>query len=105
MIIQSSNKPIILDFSEDIEGITIRATLWDEKNVLLKQWTNNEMEIDETIAILPLSQEETGKWEGAHAKLEVKWLDRDGITEFAETEILLIDNKNDTTPMGVAEND
>lgn len=105
MIIQSSNKPIILDFSEDIEGITIRATLWDEKNVLLKQWTNNEMQIDGTTATLPLTQEETGKWEGEHVKLEVKWLDKDGITEFAETEILLIDNKNDITPMGVLEND
>ena len=95
MIIQSSNVPIVLTFSEDVENIPdIRVTLWHDKQ-RLKKWTKDTCLFDERKLFCPLTQQETAGFPAGKCQLEVKWLDADGIPEFARTSILTVAERND----------
>jgi hypothetical protein len=101
MIIQSSNKPIIIDFSEDMTDNKIRVTLWDNKGIKLKEWINADLTIEENIVTASLTQEETANFPECMARLEIKWLNSDGITEFAKNIAIRISDKNDKEVMEV----
>lgn len=95
MIIRSSNKPLEITFGEDITSIrVIRITLWND-GTLLKAWTKEGIEIIDDKVIAPLTQEETAQFPSCQAKLEIKWLDVDDKTEFAEkVTIAIVDRKD-----------
>lgn len=104
MIIQSSNKPIILEFTEEIEGSgifeTFRATLWDAEKKKIKTWNKDNSNKHDNIIELPLEQEETAEMEG-QVELEVKWLNSDNKTEFSEIETILVKPQNDKNVLEV----
>lgn len=104
MIIQSSNKPILIKFSEEVLFPNIRITLWNEKNQKLKEWTKEDIKIEGNIAEAPLTQEETANFPKGIAILEIKWLDNDGKTEFANKERINIVDRNDKEIMEVIDN-
>jgi len=101
MIIQSSNEPIIIKFSEDMTQIPMRITLWDNTNNKLKEWTNSDLIIENDTVTAPLKQEETAEFPKCMAKLEIKWLDSDKITKFSKKITIEITDRNDKTVMEV----
>lgn len=98
-IIQSSNQPIIINFSEDASEIpALRVSLWDGEK-MLKLWTKDDVQIDGQEVTLPLTQAETAKYREGKVSLLIKWLDADGITEFGEEDVLVIRKFRDRVPM------
>lgn len=95
-LIQGDNKPIILEFDENIANIEqISAVLygdqkeykrWDKKSAVMK---NDEIQ-------LPLSQEETIAIDSDYVKLEIK-LVSNGIIEFFEIIPIRIRKRKDET--------
>lgn len=104
MIIQSSNKPIILEFTENIENTNIhnsfRATLWDKNKNKLKTWTKENSIVHENLIELSLTQIETAEYT-EYVELEVKWLNEDNKTEFTEIETIYIKNQKDKDELEV----
>lgn len=79
MIIQGSNNPITLTFSEDIADIpTLVATLWAGSGQMIKRWDKTDMGIDGETVTLPLTEEETAALNGGNIALDVKGVDGDG---------------------------
>ena len=79
MIIQGSNNPITLTFSEDIANIpTLVATLWAGFGNMIKRWDKADMGIDGETVTLPLTEEETAALSGGAIMLDVKGVDADG---------------------------
>lgn len=98
MIIQGSNSPITLTFDSDISEIpTIVATLWRGKGNLFKQWNKSDMEIDETTAELPLTEEETAGLDGGTVVLDVKGVDDTGAIIFYEEAYVQVLARRDST--------
>lgn len=95
-LIQGDNKPIILEFDENIANIEqISAVLygdqkeykrWDEKSAMME---NDEIQ-------LPLSQKETIAIDSDYVKLEIK-LVSNGIIEFFEIIPIRIRKRKDET--------
>ena len=83
MIIQGSNNPITLAFSEDIADIpTLVATLWAGSGQMIKRWDKADMGIDGEVVTLPLTEEETAQLGGGSIALDVKGVDSDGSIVF-----------------------
>lgn len=83
MIIQGSNNPITLTFSEDIADIpTLVATLWAGSGQMIKRWDKADMGIDGEVVTLPLTEEETAALNGGNIALDVKGVDADGSIVF-----------------------
>ena len=79
MIIQGSNNPITLTFSEDIADIpTLVATLWAGSGQMIKRWDKADMGIDGEVVTLPLTEEETAALNGGNIALDVKGVDAYG---------------------------
>ena len=79
MIIQGSNNPITLTFSEDIADIpALVATLWAGSGQMIKRWNKSDMGIDGETVTLPLAEEETAALSGGAIMLDVKGVDSDG---------------------------
>ena len=100
MIIQSSNEPIILTFTEDAAGLAaLRVTLWQGKQRKIREWTLADVIVEGETVSCPLTQAETARFPAGPMLLEVKWLDTDGVTEFAETMQIMVCERLDKTVM------
>ena len=83
MIIQGSNNPITLTFSEGVADIpTLVATLWEGSGQMIKRWNKADMGIDGEVVTLPLTEEETAALNGGSIALDVKGVDSDGSIVF-----------------------
>lgn len=101
MIIQSSNKPIKIKFPQDFDVTTfkqLRVTLWQDDE-MLKLWTLEDVEIEENTVIAKLTQEETIEFLDKRCVLEIKWLNEEDVTEFAQQVSLIITDRNDKEVM------
>lgn len=99
MIIKSSNKPLEITFTEDLTNITVlRITLWND-DTLLKLWTKNDIVINGDKITAPLTQEETASFPEGKAILEIKWLDSENNTEFANKASVKIMERKDLEVM------
>jgi hypothetical protein len=73
MIIQGSNNPITLTFSEDIADIpTLVATLWAGSGQMIKRWDKADMGLDGEVVTLPLTEEETAQLGGGTLTVATK---------------------------------
>lgn len=94
MIIQSTNKPIIIKANEDLSVFSIRATLW-RMSAKVKEWEKEDMVFEDNYIQLPLTQEETANFKSGEHILEIKWLNADGKVDFAKKIALYVMNRND----------
>lgn len=94
MIIQSTNKPIIVELDETISGQPIRATLW-QNNQKVAEWREYDIEYENNIIQLPLEQEITSTFSEGLATLEIKYLNINGETEFIEPILMVVIARKD----------
>ena len=88
MIIQGTNKPLTLTFSDDMSGITaFSAALFSLAGLNtateLKSWGMSDVTVAENVITMPQTEEESMEYIAGPCLLLVKWLDADGVTEFA----------------------
>ena len=80
------NNPLLIEFNESIATIPkIIISLWSNMighGVPLKVWYKNDIVINDTIAICPLTEDETASFPGYQVELLVKGLDENGYTIF-----------------------
>ena len=95
-LIQGDNKPIILEFDENIANIEqISAVLYGEKKEY-KRWDEKSVVIENNKIQLPLSQEETMAIDSDYIKLEIK-LVSNGMIEFFEIIQMCVRKRKDKT--------
>lgn len=101
MIIQGSNNPITLTFSEDIADIpTLVATLWAGSGQMIKRWNKADMGIDGETATLPLTEEETAQLGGGSIALDVKGVDSGGsIVFWDEADVRVLSRRDSGIPL------
>lgn len=89
MIIQGSNNPIVLTFTENAEKLADISVALVKGNRVLYQWgkvdDDAEMRIDGKTVYCLLTQAVTLNLPVGHCAIKVKWLDEDGQTEFSDT--------------------
>lgn len=81
MIIQGSNTPIVVTFSDDIATmVSLVATLWTEDGQNIKTWNKDDMipDNDGTTVELPLTEEETREYPVGFVSLEIKGVAENG---------------------------
>jgi len=97
MIIQSSNKPILVVLNDDISECVVKANL-SRFGTIIKEWENDDMDFYDAngkhIIELPLTQEETAGFRTGKAIFEIKWLSN-GTTQFSEQVEIEIVQRND----------
>lgn len=107
MIIQSSNKPIKIKFPEGmniIEFSELRISLW-QNDELLKLWQKEDIEIqfieeeEKYLAIIDFTQEETASFNNGRCVLEIKGIDENKETFFAQQTSLIITDRYDKEVM------
>lgn len=95
-LIQGDNKPIILEFDENIANIEqISAVLYGDQKEY-KRWDEKSAVMENDEIQLPLSQEETIAIDSDYVKLEIK-LVSNGIIEFFEIIPIRIRKREDET--------
>ena len=96
-IIQGSNTPITLIFSQDMSNIVqLNVSLWRGDNKL-KNWTLNDVTIVFNEIELPLSERETISFIPGRAIIEAKWLPKVGDIELAKEATIEIEERKDKT--------
>lgn len=84
VIIQGSNTPITITFSDNTENFTDLHIMLTTETYVLKHWTFDDIVREDIYTIsCPLTQEETVAFEEGGAILEVKWME-DDIVQFAK---------------------
>lgn len=95
-LIQGDNKPIVLEFDENMANIEqISAVLYGEKKEY-KRWDEKTAVIENDKIQLPLSQEETIAIDSDYIKLEIK-LVSNGMIEFFEIIQMCVRKRKDKT--------
>ena len=95
-LIQGDNKPIVLEFNENMANIEqISAVLYGEKKEY-KRWDEKTALIENDKIQLPLSQEETIAIDSDYIKLEIK-LVSNGTIEFFEIIQMCVRKRKDKT--------
>ena len=96
-IIQGSNTPITLIFSQDMSNIVqLNVSLWRGDNKL-KNWTLNDVTVVFNEIELPLSERETINFIPGRAIIEAKWLPKVGDIELAKEATIEIKERKDKT--------
>ena len=96
-IIQGSNTPITLIFSQDMSNIVqLNVSLWRGDNKL-KNWTLNDVTVVFNEIELPLSERETINFIPGRAIIEAKWLPKVGDIELAQEATIEIKERKDKT--------
>lgn len=97
MIIQGSNQPITIQFSEPVQDLkNISVTLTDMCGHKI-HWKINNLVIENDLVYAPLSQRETSELSQGICQIDVKWVDVDGMTQFSETQHDNIVGRQDKT--------
>jgi len=99
MIIQSSNKPILVILNDDLSARTVKANL-SMYGITMKSWANANMTFytradGKHIIELPLTQTETASFKVGVAIFELKWLDAANTTEFSRQVEVIVASRND----------
>lgn len=85
MIIQGTNKPILIDFEQDMSWLkAIEIGLYSRDKQLLKKWDEHTVIINKNVIECPQTQQETVEYALGSCEILVKWLNLEGFTEFAE---------------------
>lgn len=96
MIIQGSNEPITLIFTdmENLPGNDMSISLRNETEEI-KHWGMADLDIADGTYAAPITQEESKDWPEGPCKIEIKWLDSVGNTVFLRLreEIMSWDDK------------
>ena len=87
MIIQGSNNPIVIQFDANISEMpTLIITLWSDKDIyqprMIKRWNKSDINMEENIAVCPITEAETKALPPGKLVLEAKGLDDNGNTIF-----------------------
>lgn len=86
MIIQGTNRPIILSFQDSMEDIKdIEVCLYGSENAFLKHWDIEDISIEDKKVICPITQYESINFTPGKCHIEVKWMNEYGETCFAKT--------------------
>lgn len=101
MIIQGSNAPMLLIFDEDASCFSDLSVLLSRGGRKLRHWTMEDLQIDGSVVTVPLTQEETMVFPEGECTIEVKWLDSEGETQFAEVVRDTIAGRRDKTLLEV----
>lgn len=101
-IIQGSNLPIVFNIIDEIDINSIRITLWHCKSKL-KTWEKDDVDInlDDKILLVPLTQKETLRFPVGDAYIEAKWIDSEGIVHMACVNEIHICSRNDSKELEV----
>lgn len=98
MIIQSSNKPILVVLNDDLSNYIVRANL-SRLGKAIKIWNMEDMifhnEKGKHIIELPLMQEETKEFRTGDFTFEIKWLDSNGFVQFSKQVDIKVVARND----------
>ena len=90
LIIQGTNKPILIDFGQDMSWLKqIEVGLYVGTNELAT-WDIDSVKIKEGIVECPQSQEQTVSYQTGNCKILVKWLGQDNYTQFAQKIMTLL---------------
>ena len=96
-IIQGSNTPITLIFSQDMSNIVqLNVSLWRGDNKL-KNWTLNDVTVVFNEIELPLSERETINFIPGRAIIEAKQLPKVGDIELSKEATIEIKERKDKT--------
>lgn len=87
MIIQGSNNPLTIKFSESVENIPqLVVTLWPDKSghnaKMIKKWEKDDMMISGDTAVCDFTEAETAALSPVTHVIEAKGLDGNGMTVF-----------------------
>lgn len=84
MIIQGTNVPVILNFPVSLSGAKeVEVSLTTVGGKELKHWSRDSLTIDGSTVCCGLTQEETITFPVGECRIEIKWLDESGQTNFA----------------------
>lgn len=95
MLIQGSNTPITLIFSDDMSEIqNIEVSIW-KGDCLMKRWGLSDVNIIRNEIELPLTERDTMHLRPGRAIIEAKWIPSVGDIEIAKRVTIEIDDRND----------
>lgn len=97
MLIQGTNAPIIIEFDDVITDIIDISVILAKDNKVLKKWGKADVRLEGTNCYCPLEQEDTINLPVGSATLEVKWTNDKGEVNFAETALVKIEKRVDST--------
>lgn len=101
MIIQGTNVPITLTFPVDVSGAKeIEISLSEENGKELKHWNKESLTVEGNTVYCNLTQEETILFPACRCRIEIKWLDEYGTSNFADVIYDRISYRADKTVMG-----
>lgn len=104
MIIQGTNVPITLTFPVSMEHAReIEISLREENGDELKHWSRDTLTVRGCTVSCCLTQEETILFPACRCRIEIKWLDENGISNFADVIYDRISYRADKTVMGVSD--
>ena len=102
MIIQSSNKPIVITLDTDIStASSVEVSLYDRKGEM-QHWDKSKLEVAADTIILTVTQAETSEYRPGDATMSVKCM-LSGETEFFDEFQVRIRHWQDKTIMEVTE--
>ena len=103
MIIQGTNVPITLTFPVSVSSAKeIEISLHEENGKELKHWGKDSLTVEGNTVYCNLTQEETILFPACRCRIEVKWLDENGTSNFADVIYDRISYRADKTVMGTA---
>ena len=87
MIIQGSNNPLTIEFSEDVSALPeLVVTVWSDlpkyHGTALKTWTKSMITVNGDTALCPWTERETSSLPAGKVVVEVKGMDGSGNTVF-----------------------
>jgi hypothetical protein len=95
MIIQGTNRPIVLKFDQDVSGLSdLIVTIWDRKGTLIKEYKTADLTIVGDTVSCPLTEAESAALPLYSVTLEAKGLD-DGETVFWDKLTVNVVRRND----------
>lgn len=101
-IIQGSNSPITLIFSQDMSSIkNFNASIW-RGNTMMKRWSMSDINIVKNEIELPLTEKETLDFISGRARVEAKWLPEFGDIELANEVTVDIESRKDKTEVSLS---
>ena len=100
MIIQGSNNPLTIEFSEDVSALPeLVVTVWSDtpkyQASALKTWTKSMITVNGNTALCPWTERETSRLPAGKVVVEVKGLDGSGNTVFWDSYLVDVVMRHD----------
>ena len=101
-IIQGSNSPITLIFSQNMSSIkNFNASLW-HGSTMMKRWSMSDINIIQNEIELPLTEKETLDFISGRARIEAKWIPEIGDIELANEVTVDVESRKDKTEVSLS---